>query len=52
MAYVGDDLMDIPVMEEVGLSFAVANAINAVKKWQAIARKNKEDVVQCVKSVT
>lgn len=36
-AYVGDDLPDIPVMQQVGFSVAVANAQNAVKKisdWQ------------------
>lgn len=36
-AYVGDDLPDIPVMQQVGFSVAVANARNAVKKvsdWQ------------------
>ncbi|MCX7120394.1 MAG: HAD-IIIA family hydrolase [Gammaproteobacteria bacterium] len=32
VAYVGDDLPDIAVMEKVGLSFAVANAMDAVKK--------------------
>ena len=32
VAYVGDDLLDIPVMELVGLPIAVANAMPAVKK--------------------
>ena len=31
-AYMGDDLVDLPVMQEVGLSFTVPNAIAAVKK--------------------
>ena len=32
IAYVGDDLIDIPVMEKVGAPIAVANAIKSVKK--------------------
>ena len=32
IAYVGDDLIDIPVMEKVGVPIAVANAITSVKK--------------------
>ena len=32
IAYVGDDLIDIPVMEKVGAPIAVANAITSVKK--------------------
>ncbi|MCF7804723.1 MAG: HAD hydrolase family protein [Candidatus Marinimicrobia bacterium] len=31
-AYIGDDYVDIPVMREVGLAFAVPNARDAVKK--------------------
>lgn len=31
-AYVGDDLVDIPVMKQVGLSIAVADAHERVKK--------------------
>ena len=31
VAYVGDDLPDIPIMKNVGLSFAVADAINDIK---------------------
>lgn len=37
VAYVGDDLADLPVMEQVGLSIAVANAVAQVKEqsdWQ------------------
>lgn len=30
-AYIGDDLPDIPIMQQVGLSFAVANAVPEVK---------------------
>ncbi len=40
-AYMGDDLPDIPVLEQVGLAIAVANAVHAVKKvshWQTMAR--------------
>ena len=32
IAYVGDDLIDIPVMEKVGIPIAVANAIMNVKE--------------------
>lgn len=32
IAYMGDDIIDIPVMENVGLSVAVQNAHNAVKE--------------------
>ena len=32
IAYVGDDLIDIPVMEKVGIPIAVANAIVNVKE--------------------
>ncbi len=31
-AYVGDDLPDLPVMQQVGLSIAVANAVDMVKQ--------------------
>ena len=31
MAYIGDDLIDIPVMEKVGVPISVANAIQDVK---------------------
>lgn len=37
VAYVGDDLPDLPVMKQVGLSIAVANAVTQVKQqsdWQ------------------
>ncbi|EDN70727.1 3-deoxy-D-manno-octulosonate 8-phosphate phosphatase [Beggiatoa sp. PS] len=40
VAYVGDDLIDIPVMQEVGLAIAVANAHFLVTKsahWQTQA---------------
>ena len=32
VAYIGDDLKDIPVLESVGLSFCPANAVKAVKQ--------------------
>ena len=32
IAYIGDDLIDIPVMEKVGIPIAVANAIMNVKE--------------------
>lgn len=36
-AYIGDDLPDLPIMKQVGLSVAVANAVKIVKEstdWQ------------------
>ena len=33
IAYIGDDLIDLPVMEKVALPIAVANAVNEVKKF-------------------
>lgn len=39
IAYVGDDLIDLPIMERVGFSVAVANAVIAVKQradWQTM----------------
>ncbi len=36
-AYVGDDLPDLPIMQQVGFSIAVANAVDQVKEfasWQ------------------
>ena len=32
VAYVGDDLQDLPVLERVGLSFAPADAVEAVRR--------------------
>lgn len=32
VAYIGDDLIDLPVLRRVGLSVAVANAVEPVKK--------------------
>ena len=32
-AYIGDDLMDIPVMRYVGFGIAVANAVDEVKHY-------------------
>lgn len=32
-AYVGDDLPDLPIMKQVGLSVAVSNAVSEVKKY-------------------
>src|ERR1700681_4110221 len=31
IAYMGDDIIDIPILERVGLAIAVANAVKAVK---------------------
>jgi 3-deoxy-D-manno-octulosonate 8-phosphate phosphatase (KDO 8-P phosphatase) len=33
VAYIGDDLMDIPVMRYVGFGIAVANAVDEVKHY-------------------
>jgi len=32
IAYIGDDIIDLPVMEKVGVPIAVANAVDLVKK--------------------
>ena len=40
IAYVGDDLIDLPVMLQVGLSFAVANAVLEVKDQANYVTKN------------
>ena len=40
MAYVGDDLIDLPVMMQVGLSFAVGNAVLEVKDHANYVTKN------------
>lgn len=32
VAYIGDDLPDLPVLERVGLAIAVANAVNEVRR--------------------
>ncbi|KTD20721.1 3-deoxy-manno-octulosonate-8-phosphatase KdsC [Legionella londiniensis] len=34
-AYIGDDLPDLPVIQQVGLGIAVANAVNQVKEFAA-----------------
>ena len=39
IAYVGDDLIDIPVMEKVGVPIAVANAIEDVKEISTYVTK-------------
>ena len=39
IAYVGDDLIDIPVMEKVGVPIAVANAIQDVKEISTYTTK-------------
>ena len=40
IAYVGDDLIDLPVMLQVGLSFAVASAVLEVKDQANYVTKN------------
>jgi len=32
IAYIGDDIIDLPVMEKIGVPIAVANAVDLVKK--------------------
>ncbi len=34
-AYVGDDLPDLPIIQQVGLGIAVSNAVDAVKEFAA-----------------
>lgn len=34
-AYIGDDLPDLPIIQQVGLGVAVANAVNQVKEFAA-----------------
>lgn len=48
VAYVGDDLPDLPIMQRTGLAIAVANAVDAVKQvahWQS-ARCGGEGAVR------
>ena len=40
IAYIGDDLPDITVMQQVGLPIAVANAVNAIKNIAFYCTKN------------
>ena len=40
IAYIGDDLIDIPVMDVVALPIAVANATSEVKKNLATCNRN------------
>ncbi len=41
VAFIGDDLIDIPVMERVGLSVAVSNAVSEVKEIAHLTTKKK-----------
>jgi len=41
VAYVGDDIIDIPVLRQVGFSAAVADAVDVVKKSVDYVTKNK-----------
>ena len=41
IAYVGDDLLDVPVLKKVGLPICVKNAIPAVKKFAQLVTKAK-----------
>ena len=40
-AYIGDDIVDIPVLKRVGFSVAVADALDVVKKSVDYITKNK-----------
>ena len=48
VAYIGDDLNDMPVLREVGLSFAPSDAIPEVKKvaHHVLSRKGGEGTVR------
>jgi 3-deoxy-D-manno-octulosonate 8-phosphate phosphatase (KDO 8-P phosphatase) len=41
IAYIGDDLPDLPIMQQVGFSIAVANAVPKVRKIADYVTKNK-----------
>jgi len=41
VAFMGDDIIDIPVLREVGFSAAVADAVDVVKKNVDYVTKNK-----------
>ena len=41
VAYMGDDIIDIPVLRQVGFSAAVADAVDVVKKSVDYVTKNK-----------
>ena len=41
VAYIGDDIVDLPVMGQVGLPVAVADATDEVKAHAALVTKNK-----------
>lgn len=41
VAYVGDDIVDIPVLKRAGLSIAVSDATDETKKFAAMITKNR-----------
>lgn len=41
VAYVGDDVVDVPVMKKVGLPVTVADAHRGIRKYALIITKNK-----------
>ena len=50
MAYVGDDIFDIPIMEKVGLSFCPKNVTDQVKEaadW-VIKRRSGDNVISAL----
>ena len=53
-AYIGDDLVDLPVLERVGLPIAVANAVAEVKKaaaWTTRAAGGRGAVREAVERI-
>ncbi|MEQ8181556.1 MAG: HAD hydrolase family protein [Smithellaceae bacterium] len=50
-AFIGDDIIDIPVLKEAGFSATVADAIDIVKKTvDYVTKKKRAAAVRCVKS--
>ncbi len=41
IAYIGDDIVDLPLMKRVGLSIAVADAAEEIKPYASIITRNK-----------
>ena len=41
MAFVGDDLADLPILRRVGLPIAVANAVSEVKEIAAYVTRRQ-----------
>ncbi len=41
IAYIGDDIVDIPLLRRVGFPIVVSDSINEVKKYSKIVTKNR-----------